>query len=113
MKEAALAVHLQERNMTNPNRPEAIWRQIRDTVRANRSKAIDDDWKAIRSEATRLLDNLQAKYEELVHEAQRQIDRRREARQKPVVRFLRHNRWLPVVAGLGVITAVVVATRNK
>jgi hypothetical protein len=48
-----------------------------------------------------------------VHEARRQIDRRREARQKPIVRFLRHNRWLPVVAGLGVITAVVVATRNK
>jgi len=99
--------------MTIHNRPETIWRQIGDAVRTNRSKVIDDDWKTIRSEATRLLDNLQAKYEELVHEARRQIDQRREARQKPIVRFLRHNRWLPVVAGLGVITAVVVATRNK
>ena len=72
---------------------------------------IDDNLKTIRSEATRLLDDLQAKYEDLVRDAQRQIDRRRETRQKPIVRFLRHKRWLPVAAGAGVIAAVLVATR--
>ena len=89
------------------------WNQLPEDVRRRWDKFTDEDWKAIRSEAIRLIDDLQEKSSHMVEEARQKIDRRYIHRQKPIERFIRHNPWLPVVAGLGLVTALVVVNKSK
>ena len=49
----------------------------------------------------------------IMHAFKEILDRRRERHQKPVVRFVRHYPWVPLVAGVGAITAFVIAARSR
>lgn len=98
--------------MTTNQPLQNVWRQLRRRLQSDLHQS-NDDWEKIRAEAARLLADLEGKYNDIVQQAQQTVERRRQARQKPIVRFIRRHRWLSIATGLAAIMAVVVATRSK
>ncbi len=76
-------------------------------------QALDENWESVKEEATHLMVELQETYDDMLQAFKQIVDRRRERRQKPVVRFVRHYPWVPVALGLGTMAALVIATRSR
>jgi hypothetical protein len=76
-------------------------------------QALDENWESVKVEATQLVTELQAMYDDITHAFKEVVDRRHERQQKPVVRFIRHYPWLPLAMGIGAIAALVIATRAR
>ncbi len=89
------------------------WARIRKDVSRQRTDFVNDELETMKREALRLRDELEDKFDDIVHHALQKIEQRQADRRHPIKRFVRRNRWLPVVAALGVGTAVVIATRWK
>ena len=85
---------------------------LRDSIQLQ-GQALDENWETVKDEANQLMGELQATYDDIMHAFKEILDRRRERHQKPVVRFVRHNPWVPLVAGLAAITAIVIAARSR
>jgi ElaB/YqjD/DUF883 family membrane-anchored ribosome-binding protein len=77
------------------------------------SQALDESWETIKVEANQLMTDLQETYDDMMQALRQVVERRRQRRQKPVVRFVRRNPWLPIVAGLGAITVLVIAAKSR
>lgn len=77
------------------------------------SQTIDENWEAIKVEANQLMTDLQETYDDIMQSLRQVVERRRYRHQRPVVRFVRRNPWLPVVAGLGAITVLVIAAKSR
>jgi single-stranded DNA-specific DHH superfamily exonuclease len=60
-----------------------------------------------------VVEDSQKKYDDLLKQVRRQIERRQESKQAPIVRFVRHNQWVPVLIGLIAIAAIAGATRSN
>ncbi len=84
---------------------------LRDSIQ-QQGEVLDENWETIKVEANQLMTDLQASYEDLMHAFKEIIDRRRERHQPPVVRFVKHYPWVPLVA-LGAITAFVIAAKSR
>ena len=85
---------------------------LRDSIQ-QQGQALDENWDTVKDEANQLIIELQETYDDIMHAFKEILDRRRERHQKPVVRFVRHYPWVPLVAGLGAIAAVMIATRTR
>ena len=85
---------------------------LRDSIQLQ-GQALDENWETVKDEANQLMGELQATYDDIMHAFKEILDRRRERHQKPVVRFVRHNPWIPLVAGLAALAAIVIAARSR
>ncbi len=88
----------------SPNLRESIQQQ---------GEALDESWVTVKDEANELMTELQATYDDIMRAFKEILDRRRDRHQKPVVRFVRHNPWVPLLAGAITITAFVIAARSR
>ena len=77
------------------------------------SQALDESWETVRVEANQLMQDLQETYDDIMHAFKEILDRRRTRHQAPVVRLVRRYPWVPLVAGIGTITAFVIATKSR
>ena len=85
---------------------------LRDTIQ-QQGQVLDENWETVKVEANELITDLQATYDDLMHAFKEILDRRRERHQKPVVRFVRHYPWIPLVAGAGALAAFVIAAKSR
>ncbi len=85
---------------------------LRDTIQ-QQTETLDENWETIKEEANSLITDLQETYDDIMRAFKEIVDRRRERRQKPVVRFVRHNPWVPLAVGLGALMAFVIAARSR
>ena len=85
---------------------------LRDSIQ-QQGQMLDENWEAVKVEANQLMTELQATYDDIMHAFKQVLDRRRERHQKPVVRFVRHYPWVPLIAGVGAITAFVIAAKAR
>jgi len=85
---------------------------LRDTIQLP-VQSLDENWESVKEEATHLVAELQETYDDMMRAFKEIVDRRRERRQKPVVRFVRHYPWVPLALGLGTMAALVIATRSR
>ncbi len=76
-------------------------------------QALDESWETVKIEANQLMTELQETYDDLMYAFKEILDRRRERRQKPVVRFVRRYPWVPLAAGVVTITALVIAAKSR
>jgi hypothetical protein len=84
---------------------------LRESIQ-QQGRALDENWETVRVEANQLVTELQATYDDILRAFKEILDRRRERHQKPVVRFVRHYPWVPLVA-VGAITAFVIAAKSR
>ena len=75
-------------------------------------QALDESWETVKVEANQLMTELQETYDDILCAFKEILERRRERHQKPVVRFVRHYPWVPLVAA-GAITAFVIAAKSR
>ena len=85
---------------------------LRDSIQ-QQGQALDESWETVKVEANQLMTDLQGTYDDILHAFKEILDRRRERHQKPVVRFVRHHPWVPLLAGVGTLMALVIATRSR
>ena len=85
---------------------------LRESIQ-QQGQVLDENWETIKGEANQLMTDLQATYDDLMHAFKEILDRRRERHQKPVVRFVRHYPWIPLVAGAGAVAAFVIAAKSR
>jgi deoxyribodipyrimidine photolyase len=85
---------------------------LRDSLQ-QQGEVLDERWDAVKVEASQLMTELQETYDDLMRAFKEILERRRERHQKPVVRFVRHYPWVPLVAGAGAITALVIAAKAR
>jgi hypothetical protein len=85
---------------------------LRDSIQ-QQGEALDENWQAVKVEANQLMTELQATYDDLMEAFKLVLDRRRARREQPVVRFVRHYPWVPLIAGAGAIAAFVIAVRAR
>jgi ElaB/YqjD/DUF883 family membrane-anchored ribosome-binding protein len=85
---------------------------LRDSIQ-QQGQALDESWETVKVEATQLMQELQETYDDILHAFREIVDRRRERHQKPVVRFVRHHPWVPLLAGVGTLMAFVIAARIR
>ena len=93
--------------ITKTNHP-----SLRESIQ-QQGQTLDENWETVKVEANQLMAELQETYDDILHAFKEVLDRRRERRQKPVVRFVRHYPWVPVVAGVGAIMAFVIAAKSR
>ncbi len=85
---------------------------LRDSIQ-QQGEALDESWETVKTEANQLMLDLQGTYDDILHAFKEIVDRRRERHQKPVVRFVRHHPWVPLLAGAGTLMAFVIAARSR
>lgn len=85
---------------------------LRDSIQ-QQGQMLDENWESVKGEATQLMTELQATYDDILQAFKQVIDRRRARHQKPVVRFVRHYPWVPLIAGAGAVAAFVIAARAR
>ncbi len=85
---------------------------LRETIQ-QQGQVLDENWETFRVEANQLMTELQATYDDMLHAFKEILDRRRERHQKPMVRFVRHYPWVPLVAGAGALAAFVIAAKSR
>ena len=85
---------------------------LRETIQ-QQGQVLDENWETVRVEANQLMTELQETYDDMLHAFKEILDRRRERHQKPVVRFVRHYPWVPVIAGAGALAAFVIAAKSR
>jgi gas vesicle protein len=85
---------------------------LRESIQ-QQEQTLDENWETVKGEANQLMAELQETYDDILHAFKEVLDRRRERRQKPVVRFVRHYPWVPLVAGVGAITAFMIAAKSR
>ena len=93
--------------ITKTNHP-----SLRESIQ-QQGQTLDENWETVKVEANQLMAELQETYDDILHAIKEVLDRRRERRQKPVVRFVRHYPWVPVVAGVGAMMAFVIAAKSR
>jgi len=76
-------------------------------------QTLDENWETVKVEANRLTTELQEMYDDIMRAFKEIVDRRRERRQKPVVRFVRHYPWVPLAVGIGALMAFVIAAKSR
>ncbi len=84
---------------------------LRESIQ-QQGEVLDENWETVKVEANQLMTELQETYDDIMHAFKEILDRRRERHQKPVVRFVRHYPWVPLVAA-GAITAFVIAAKSR
>jgi uncharacterized protein YqgV (UPF0045/DUF77 family) len=84
---------------------------LRESIQ-QQGQTLDENWETVKVEANQLITDLQATYDDLMHAFKEIIERRRERPQPPVMRFVRHYPWAPLVA-VGAVTAFVIAARSR
>ncbi len=77
------------------------------------TQTLDDSWETIKVEANQLMTDLQETYDDIMQSLRQVVERRRYRHQRPVVRFVRRNPWLPIVAALGAVTVLVIAAKSR
>ena len=85
---------------------------LRDSIQ-QQGEVLDENWESVKVEANQLMTELQVTYDDILHAFKQVLDRRRERHQKPVVRFVRHYPWVPLIAGAGAIAAFVIAAKAR
>ena len=85
---------------------------LRDSIQ-QQGQVLDENWESVKVEANQLMMELQATYDDILQAFKQVLDRRRERHQKPVVRFVRHYPWVPLIAGAGAIAAFVIAAKAR
>jgi hypothetical protein len=105
--------------MSNKSKLQILRRPTNDGIQINVIKPTRQDWEEIKKDAARYLAELQAKVNSLTQRARQKIETIDPARrnQHTVAENLIHaKRWLPVVAGLGVVTVtgmMIAANKTK
>jgi gas vesicle protein len=84
---------------------------LRESIQ-QQGQTLDENWETVKSEANQLMTDLQATYDDILRAFKEVLDRRRERHQQPVVRFVRHYPWVPLVT-VGAITALVIAAKSR
>jgi hypothetical protein len=85
---------------------------LRESVQQS-GQTLDENWETVKVEANQLMLELQETYDDIMHAFKEILDRRRERHQAPLVRFVRHYPWVPLVAGIGTLTAFVIAAKSR
>jgi hypothetical protein len=85
---------------------------LRDSIQ-QQGQALDESWVSVKGEANQLVLELQETYDDILRAFKDIVERRRDRQQKPVVRFVRHHPWVPLLVGAGTLTAFVIAARSR